>query len=579
MTRRHVQAPIWLSLIVLCTACGGPAREASGTRAAGDSPPSATPKRLTIGILEEPKGWLPWTAGTTTAGGGHQPAWLLTRSLTIADDKGRVQPVLAETLPTLDRGDWRLNPDGTMEQTWKIRPNARWHDGHALTADDFVFGWEMETHPDLPSGNSLARANISLAAAPETRTLVLHFKGTSPIARIGLFDPRPRHILGDVLASGDADQFMNHQFWNSAYVGAGPYRLANWQPGAFLEFSAFADYVEGKPKIDTIVVKFLGDANTLLANVVSGGVEVSLPDGLSVETTAELRRGWAAPGTGNNAVLFVDGRMYRMEFQYRPEYAKPAAARDPRVRRAFYHTIDKDGVNAVEVAALGRLADSWIPPDDGRRPRFRDVIPEWRHDVALAQRILEDSGWRKGEDGVLAHSGTGERMETEIRVTAGQGHVQAMAVMADGWRQVGAVTSEVAIPAALVNNLEYRSTFPFTGLTGHTATLLWEASHFRCSGASRAETRWFGNRNGTCVAGADPLIDRLQVTIDEDQRTELQVQIMRLVLFEDYAQLPLWWQVTPIVFAGGIKGPGEMTAGPYSEPRNLWNVHLWDRVG
>ena len=35
-------------------------------------------------------------------------------------------------------------------------------------------------------------------------------------------------------------------------------------------------------------------------------------------------------------------------------------------------------------------------------------------------------------------------------------------------------------------------------------------------------------------------------------------------------------KVTPIVFAKGITGPGEMTAGPYTEPRNPWNAHLWD---
>ena len=579
MKRRAPTGLIWL-VLVLGIACGAPASGPSGGQApAAEAPRPAAPstKRVTVGILEEPKGWLAWTAGTTTAGGGHQPRWLLTRSLTIADDKGRIQPVLAASLPTLEQGDWVVNPDGTMEQTWKIRPNARWHDGQALTAEDFVLGWQIETHPDLPSGNSLSKAYISAATAPDPQTLILRFKGTSPLARIHLFDPAPRHILGDVLAAGDTDRFMSHEYWTNGYVGAGPFRLVTWQPGAFLELGAFADYVEGRPKLDTVIVRFLGDPNTLLANVLSGEVEIALPDGLSVETAAELKRGWAAPGTGNNAVLFVDGRMYRMEFQYRPEYAKPAAARDSRVRKAFYHTIDKEGVNAVEVAGLGKLADSWIPPDDPRYPRFRGVIPPWSRDVPLAQRILDDAGWRKGSDGVLMHSSTGERMETEIRVTAGQGHVQAMAVMADGWRQVGAVVNEVAIPPAQVNNNEYRSTFPFTGLTGHTATLLWESSHFLCSRAARAETRWSGNRNGTCVLGADTLIERLDVTIDENQRTELQMDIMRLVLFEDFAQLPIWWQVTPIVFAKGITGPGEMTAGPYTEPRNPWNAHLWDR--
>ena len=109
-------------------------------------------------------------------------------------------------------------------------------------------------------------------------------------------------------------------------------------------------------------------------------------------------------------------------------------------------------MNEVENGGLGPLADSWITPDDPRRPQFRDAIPEWSQDVGLAQRLLEEAGWRKGPDGMLVHGASGERMETEIRVTAGQGHVKAMAVMAEGWRKVGAVANEVPIPAALVSN-------------------------------------------------------------------------------------------------------------------------------
>src|SRR5438094_2283236 len=124
MTRRSSWL-IWLSLMLVGAACAGPAPGSSSAQPAGEGLGQVAPKRLIVGILEEPKGWLPWTAGTTTAGGGHQPSWLLTRSLTIADDKGRVQPVLAASLPTLEQGDWRVNSDGTMEQTWKIRPTAK----------------------------------------------------------------------------------------------------------------------------------------------------------------------------------------------------------------------------------------------------------------------------------------------------------------------------------------------------------------------------------------------------------------------------------------------------------------------
>src|SRR5438093_194049 len=101
-------------------------------------------------MLGERKGWAPWHSSAGTA--FTQPMFLVNRSLSITDDKGKVQPVLAVSVPALDRGDWTINPDGTMDQTWKIRPDARWQDGHPLTADDFVFGWEILAERNLPSG-------------------------------------------------------------------------------------------------------------------------------------------------------------------------------------------------------------------------------------------------------------------------------------------------------------------------------------------------------------------------------------------------------------------------------------------
>ena len=574
MLSRMFMATFLLSTML--AACVGPASPADQSGPSGPAAPASTaPKRLVIGILEEPKGWASWT-GATTAGGSHQPRWLVTRTMTVLDGQGVLHPELAAAIPSLEGGGWTINPDGTMEQTWSLKPNLHWHDGQPLTADDFVFGWEVETHPDLPSANSLARAHVTAASAPDPQTLVLRFRGTTPVAGNFLYDPHPRHLLGQALA-GDPEQFAQLEYWTTAYVGAGPYRLTEWQPGAFQTFTAFADYVGGKPRIDTVTIRFLADPNTLLANLLGGEVDVALPDGLSVETGADLQKGWAAPGTGNQVINFLDGRVYRIEFQHRPEYANPSAARDPRVRRAFYHSIDKQAVNEVAVAGLGLLADSWIPPEDPRRAQFRDVIPEWSHDLALAQRILDEAGWRRGADGVLVHGPTGQRMETEIRVTGGQGHPRSLAIMAGDWRKLGAVATETVIPAAQLSNNEYRATFPFAGLTGHPIALDWEDRHSACRRVARVETRWSGNRNGYCNPTAEPLIDRLQVTIPERERTALQIDIMRLIHKEDYAQLYLYWQVTPVVAVKGVTGLGPLNPGLYGGAQSPWNVHLWDK--
>jgi peptide/nickel transport system substrate-binding protein len=282
--------------LLLTQGCASPAvRDPSSIgQAASATAAARTPKRLMLGILQEPRTWAPWET-TTTAGGANQVAFLIKRTLTTLDEQGQLQPDLAVALPSLDHGDWRVEPDGSMEQTWRLNPNARWHDGRPITGDDFVFGWEVETDPNLPRSISPATGLVEGVAAPDPQTVVIRFKSSSPLAGQALSFPFPRHILGEALATRVGERVINHEYWTTGFVGSGPYRIADWQPGAYLELEGYADYVGGRPKIETVVVKFLGDANTLLANVLSGGVDVALSDGLSVDHALELQRGWAAP--------------------------------------------------------------------------------------------------------------------------------------------------------------------------------------------------------------------------------------------------------------------------------------------
>ena len=221
---------IWLTLVMLLLACAAPTSpQGGGAPAIGGETRQQAPKRIRIGILQEPKGWMPW-GGTSTAGGSQQPLWLTTRTLTIINGDGALRPVLAEALPSIAAGTWKIESDGTMEQTWKLRGNAKWHDGQPVTANDFVFAREIIANPAIPTTATDARDLIISAAAPSPQILVLRFKGTSPLAEQMLYDPYPQHILGDVYATGDIDRFMAHEYWTTGYVGAAPIAWPNGSP-------------------------------------------------------------------------------------------------------------------------------------------------------------------------------------------------------------------------------------------------------------------------------------------------------------------------------------------------------------
>jgi ABC-type transport system substrate-binding protein len=58
----------------------------------------------------------------------------LTAALSYWDERGEAAPLLAEGLPKLNTDTWRINPNGSMETTFRLRPNLTWHDGTPLTA-------------------------------------------------------------------------------------------------------------------------------------------------------------------------------------------------------------------------------------------------------------------------------------------------------------------------------------------------------------------------------------------------------------------------------------------------------------
>jgi len=109
-----------------------------------------------------------------TGGGADPPGMMEFEALVNAglSTKGlnqALEPQLAEAVPSIENGLWKLLPDGRMETTWKIRPNARWQDGAPFTADDVVFTARMLQDKDLEFIVEPRVADIETIEAPDPK--------------------------------------------------------------------------------------------------------------------------------------------------------------------------------------------------------------------------------------------------------------------------------------------------------------------------------------------------------------------------------------------------------------------------
>lgn len=259
-----------------------------------------------------------------------------------------------------------------METIYRLRPNLLWHDGGSLTADDFVFAWEVYATRAFGRAGSEPINMMEEVTAPDPRTVLIHWRGAYPEAGVleavvstgvpvlgPTFTPLPRHILGRIYQD-EQETFLAQPYWTVEFAGAGPYRLDRWESGAFIEAVAFDQHALGRPKVDRVRLRWSTDANTVLANLLSGEAHLPVDGSLGITQGLVLQREWAARNMGT--VRFIPQNWARLIFQFRPEYASPRAILDERVRKAFAHTIDKGAVNESLLEGVGIPSDSMFYP-------------------------------------------------------------------------------------------------------------------------------------------------------------------------------------------------------------------------
>jgi ABC-type transport system substrate-binding protein len=224
-----------LVAILLIAACGAPAPSRSGTSESQGSgaPRAAGPKRLTAAIQSDPGILSDWVNPPGAGVPGLDVLETLVDSgLAIPNDRGALVPLLAEGVPSLDNGLWKLMPDGRMETTWKIREGAKWHDGVPFTAADLEFTARVQMEKIVDVRNLPGFDAIESISSPDPRTITVLWKRPFVFAD-ALWNPTPlpKHILEETYLQ-DRIAFGAMSYWTQDFVGTGPFKIKQYVGGS-----------------------------------------------------------------------------------------------------------------------------------------------------------------------------------------------------------------------------------------------------------------------------------------------------------------------------------------------------------
>jgi len=228
--------------------------------------------------------------------------------------------------------------------------------------------------------------------------------------------------------------------------------------------------------------------------------------------------------------------------------AKAAALfSDKAVRQALLYALDRQGMADSIYFKLASVANTPVPPVSWAYNK--DAKPQYPHDVAKANSMLDAAGWAKGTDGIRAKGGN--KLSFTMMTNAGNKQRESSLVaMQDAWKQIGvdATPKLITFPQLVAQITNDRSFDVF--LVGFSwgqdpdQSALWHSRNTAPGGFNG-----FGYKS----SNMDKILDDAVGVLDQGKRKALYFQMQDIL--NDEVPAPI------LVFNKGIWGINKRVQG------------------
>ncbi|MGG7508554.1 ABC transporter family substrate-binding protein [Plantibacter sp. YIM 135249] len=327
----------------------------------------------------------------------------------VADDQFLSNLFLANYVSNTEDGGWEANPDYaesielTSEdpQTVEIRinPKAVWSDGTPMGVADFVSTWTSLNGTNeayAPTATNIWKDVASVEAGDDDQHVVITFAHKNADWPLMLTNIWPAWL-------GDTPEHFN-SLWatgpfaadGATYVSGGPFILSKFdQTGAVVNFVPNPAWWGEKPKLDALNFRQVSRAGLAQAfanqeiDVINIGTTVDSYTTAKSRNDAEIQRSlgtiWSHITLNGRSEVFSDVQ----------------------VRQAFAKSLNRDVLAQARLGAVDapiQLLDNLIllPGQDGYTDDASKVLG---FDLDGAKQLLDDAGWKAGEDGIRERNG------------------------------------------------------------------------------------------------------------------------------------------------------------------------------
>ncbi|MGV1014016.1 MAG: extracellular solute-binding protein [Methyloceanibacter sp.] len=498
--------------------------------------------------------------GEAAAGLGFVTESLMSDSL---DESSTAYGLIAE---------WASYPDDYSSVTFKLRDEARWHDGKPITPEDVIYSLEVNKAANPRLGFYYKNVERAEATGDNEVTFYFDVKNNRELPMImGQLTVLPKHYWTGTDAKGEQRDPMKTTL--EPPLGSGPYRITQAAPGRSVSYERVKDYWgkdlpvnKGQWNFDEIRFDYYRDDTVALESFKAGNLDYRQ------ETSA---KNWATsydfPAVRDGFVKLQEVELKRSQPMQsfvlnlrRPQF------QDRRVRQAFNHAFDFEWANknlfygqyartgsyfqGSELAApqelprgreleiLNEVKDQ-VPPEVFTAVHQNPVnnSPEdARNNLRKAVTLLKDAGWEI-KNGVLTNVETGQRMEVEFLLVSPlferivQPYLRSL-------ERLGIKGTLRVVDSAQytrrINAFDYDivvGSFPQSDSPGNEQRDFW--------GTDAADREGSMNLIGIKDPAIDKLIDHVIFAKDREELVAATHALDRVLLWNDFV-VPQWYSPT-----------------------------------
>ncbi len=324
--------------------------------------------------------------------------------------------------------------DDGLVYTYKIRDGVKFHDGQPLTAEDVVFSYLLYQNTEgYPWMGDYTYYFEKIEATPNNEVVITLSEAIPNIeAQLVFLYVLPKHIWEN------EDPL---EFENFAAVGSGPFKMVEYKPNEFVHLAKNADYFGETPKVDEVIFQTFESQDALVQAIKTGQVDMitEMPN-TAVETLKQDPN--VEVVTGAPFAPSVTDIIFN---QVLPENCPPddglctghPALLDRNVRLALAHATDKQKIIDVVLLGYGTPGITLIP--DGLGIWFNSSLKDYEYDVAKANKILDDAGYKDVNGDGIRETPDGSRSLT-FRINWPSDSIDSprlAELLSEMWKQVG----------------------------------------------------------------------------------------------------------------------------------------------